>query len=235
MFCKNCGEELNNNQVVCVKCGMKVGNGTKYCLKCGAETEKKFNEDMYRYAEHVSVPPTAMDYYYVCPVCGMTEFQDEDFIKASAQTKSETAFCRNCGNEMNRNQYVCLACGVKAGDGNKFCQNCGKPINENAYVCVNCGVVVSDSSSAFTSKLGSKKHQPKKKLPKEDKTLMAIVAFLLGGIGIHNFMMGENKKGVLKIICLLTYIGAIITAISVIYDFIKILTDDYVIDPNAWF
>ena len=28
---------------------------------------------------------------------------------------------------------------------------------------------------------------------------MAIICFLLGGLGIHNFMMGENKKGIVKL------------------------------------
>ena len=40
--------------------------------------------------------------------------------------------------------------------------------------------------------------------------------------------MGENKKGIFKIIMSLLCIGYIF----VLIDFVKILTDKYVIDPN---
>ncbi|MBR7095257.1 MAG: zinc ribbon domain-containing protein [Clostridia bacterium] len=37
MYCKNCGEEVNENAAICVKCGFSVGVGTKYCAHCGKE------------------------------------------------------------------------------------------------------------------------------------------------------------------------------------------------------
>ena len=58
---------------------------------------------------------------------------------------------------------------------------------------------------------------------------MAVIAFFLGGIGIHNFMLGETKKGVVKIILSLCCgLGGILALI----DFIMILCDKYVVDPN---
>ena len=66
----------------------------------------------------------------------------------------------------------------------------------------------------------------------KDKTTMAIICFLLGGLGIHNFMMGENKKGIVKIVASLCFgIGYILAII----DFVKILTDSYVVDPEKLF
>lgn len=38
MFCKNCGNSMDPNAVVCVKCGVPVGKGANYCPNCGAET-----------------------------------------------------------------------------------------------------------------------------------------------------------------------------------------------------
>ena len=38
MFCRNCGNELNENAAICVKCGVAVGNGDSFCPNCGAET-----------------------------------------------------------------------------------------------------------------------------------------------------------------------------------------------------
>lgn len=35
MFCKNCGNPMDNNASVCVKCGCAVGNGNQFCGNCG--------------------------------------------------------------------------------------------------------------------------------------------------------------------------------------------------------
>ena len=124
-------------------------------------------------------------------------------------------FCKNCGEAMNDNQAICLKCGVKTGEGNKFCANCGKEVSPNAEVCVACGV--------------SLKKQAGGNLNGQDKIVMLLVCFFLGGLGIHNFMMGETKKGIVKIVasfCL--YLGWILALI----DFIKILTDKYEVDPE---
>lgn len=38
MFCRNCGNMMDNNAVICVKCGAAKGNGNSYCPNCGKET-----------------------------------------------------------------------------------------------------------------------------------------------------------------------------------------------------
>jgi len=38
MFCRNCGNEMDNAAAVCVKCGVAAGNGANYCHNCGAES-----------------------------------------------------------------------------------------------------------------------------------------------------------------------------------------------------
>ncbi len=128
-------------------------------------------------------------------------------------------FCKNCGQPMNDNQAICLKCGVKTGDGNAFCQNCGNPVAPNADVCLSCGVAVKNTANG--QYLGGK-----------DKITMALICFFLGGIGIHNFMMGETKKGIVKIVACLCF-G--ISGILALIDFIKILCDKYVVDPNGLF
>lgn len=125
-------------------------------------------------------------------------------------------YCRSCGEQMNDNQAICLKCGVKVGEGNAYCANCGSPVQPNAEFCLNCGV-------------GLKKTQ---KYGGQDKTVMAILCFFLGGIGIHNFIMGETKKGIVKIAATCCFgIGCILALI----DFVRILTDSYVVDPNKYF
>lgn len=134
-------------------------------------------------------------------------------------------FCRNCGNPMNDNQEICLNCGVKKGVGTGFCQNCGKPVTPDQQVCLNCGVKLINVNPNATFNFTDASPA----LNGQNKTTMAIICFFLGGLGIHNFMMGESKKGVFKIIMsCLCGIGGILALI----DFIKILTDKYVVDPT---
>lgn len=123
-------------------------------------------------------------------------------------------FCKNCGEQMNENQAICVKCGVKTGDGNKFCANCGKEIDPAAAYCMNCGVAIKNTSGDLAG---------------QDKIVMLLICFFLGGIGIHNFMMGETKKGVFKIIMSFCCgIGGILALI----DLIKIAMGKYVVDPT---
>ena len=125
-------------------------------------------------------------------------------------------FCKNCGQAMNDNQAICLQCGVKAGEGTTYCANCGQPVAANASICTNCGVATAPAKAG--------------NLAGKDKVTMALVCFFLGGLGIHNFMMGETKKGVLKIVLSLCVgLGGILALI----DFIKILMDKYEVNPDA--
>ena len=128
-------------------------------------------------------------------------------------------FCKNCGQQLNENQAICLNCGVNVGDGNKYCQNCGNELPENAAVCLKCGVATTKSTNKkVTGNLGG-----------QDKITLALICFFLGGLGIHNFMMGESKKGITRIVASLCCgLGGILALI----DFIKILTDKYTVDAD---
>ncbi len=39
MFCKNCGQEMDNNAIVCVHCGCAKNTGASFCPNCGAQTQ----------------------------------------------------------------------------------------------------------------------------------------------------------------------------------------------------
>ena len=129
-------------------------------------------------------------------------------------------FCRNCGGEMNDNQAICLKCGVKTGEGNAYCSNCGASVSPEAAVCLSCGVAIKKAAAAGGD------------LDGKDKIVIALVCFFLGGLGIHNFMMGETKKGIVKIVASFCfYLGGLLALI----DLIKILMDKYVVDPTKAF
>ncbi len=123
-------------------------------------------------------------------------------------------YCKNCGEQINENQAVCVKCGVKVGTGTSFCANCGANLPANAAVCTACGVATESKSNYLNG---------------QDKIVMIIVCLFLGGLGIHNFMMGESKKGIFKIVMsLLCGIGGILALI----DLVKICMGTYVVDPT---
>ncbi len=124
-------------------------------------------------------------------------------------------YCKQCGEPMNDNQAICLKCGVKTGEGQNYCANCGNQVNPGAEVCLSCGVAIKKGNGNY--------------LNGKDKVVMALVCFFLGGIGIHNFMLGETKKGIFRIVMsFLCGLGGIFALI----DFVKILMDTYVVDPT---
>lgn len=112
-------------------------------------------------------------------------------------------YCKNCGTMLNDNQAFCANCGVKAGGGGRFCQNCGGELMPGANVCEKCGAPVNNPETPPVTPPPANGQQngavSGEYLNGKDKTTMAIICFLLGGLGIHNFMMGENKKVLLKL------------------------------------
>lgn len=38
MFCRNCGNQIDDMAAVCVKCGVPTGTGVNFCHNCGAPT-----------------------------------------------------------------------------------------------------------------------------------------------------------------------------------------------------
>lgn len=117
---------------------------------------------------------------------------------------------------MADNQAICLSCGVKAGEGGSFCPNCGQPTAPNAEICLSCGVSIKKAAG----NLGG-----------QEKMTMALICFFLGAFGVHNFMMGESKKGIVKIVATCCCgIGSILALI----DFIRILMDKYEVDPEKY-
>ena len=114
-------------------------------------------------------------------------------------------FCKQCGEPINPNQAVCIKCGTKVGDGFNFCANCGGAVPPGAAVCLNCGFAIANHQAGD-------------------------LGLFLGGFGVHNFYLGETKKGILKILIAWTGISGILALI----DIIKIFTDKYEVNPDKW-
>lgn len=58
----------------------------------------------------------------------------------------------------------------------------------------------------------------------KSKTVAAMLAFFLGYIGLHNFYLGFTAKGIFQFILTITVLGAPVSAIWALMDFIMILT-----------
>lgn len=137
---------------------------------------------------------------------------------------------------LNDNQAFCANCGVKAGGGGRFCQNCGGELMPGANVCEKCGAPVNNPETPPVTPPPCKRSAERRRIrrisQRQRQDHNGNICFLLGGLGIHNFMMGENKKGIVKIVASLCFgIGYILAII----DFVKILTGSYVVDPEKLF
>jgi TM2 domain-containing membrane protein YozV len=83
-----------------------------------------------------------------------------------------------------------------------YCSACGKQIDSRAEICPKCGVRQTSSKGGNADK--------------KDKTMAALLALFLGGLGIHKFYLGDSKKGVLYLIFFWTFIPAILALIDAI-------------------
>ena len=81
-----------------------------------------------------------------------------------------------------------------------FCRGCGKEIHESALSCPHCGAIQKKVGAG-----GSK-----------SRVTAAVLAFLLGGFGIHKFYLGKIAAGVLYLLFCWTFIPAIIAFIEFI-------------------
>lgn len=100
-----------------------------------------------------------------------------------------------------------------------FCEKCGKEIANNAAFCENCGAAVKKEINWFEG---------------ENKIILFIIILIGGGYGLHNFVMGEVKKGIVKIAACFLFLG-IISLVLTSIDIVKLARGTYKIDPEAFF
>lgn len=94
----------------------------------------------------------------------------------------------------------------------KFCSECGSIIKLKAEICPKCGV----RQMASQIGIGFGQIAPNGK----SRIVAALLAFFLGGIGVHKFYLGQIGWGIVYILFCLTFIPAIIALIESILFFI---------------
>jgi RNA polymerase subunit RPABC4/transcription elongation factor Spt4 len=133
MFCKNCGNEVNQTAEFCTNCGSRPLSEKSFCQGCGTSVNE--NQE-------------------VCIQCGVNLKTQANNINASTDG-NDKAFCRNCGNEVNKNAEICVSCGSRPLNGKSFCQSCGTNTNENQEICIKCGVRLLNKSNTYNSSNGA--------------------------------------------------------------------------------
>lgn len=96
-----------------------------------------------------------------------------------------------------------------------ICKKCGKEIADDVEFCPECGakIICEDMFSGI------------------NKIILVLIAIQLGSFGIHNFVLGETKKGIVKIV-LTCFCG--IGFILALIDVVKIAKGTYKVDPEAF-
>ncbi len=119
-------------------------------------------------------------------------------------------YCKQCGQPINPGAAACMHCGFAVGTGNNYCANCGSQITPGQAVCINCGapLVAAVQQTAFNP------------ADQKSKLTAALLAFLLGSIGVHNFYLGFTGKAIgqiaLSFLCGIGYIWAIVDGIMIL-------------------
>ena len=142
-------------------------------------------------------------------------------------------YCSNCGEEIDPKAAVCVKCGVATGTAKKFCSNCGTSVNENQAICVKCGV-------ALKTKVGTSAGE-------KNRITAALLAFFLGGLGIHKFYLGKTGAAVTMLLvsilgAFLFFLGPLVMGTIAFVEFIIYLTktdeqfdEIYVKGNKSWF
>ena len=93
-------------------------------------------------------------------------------------------------------------------DDPKFCRDCGAAINAKAEICPACGLRQLPVPSMI--QLGSIAPNGRSKLA------ALLLAFFLGGFGIHKFYLGQIGWGLLYLLLCWTFIPAFVAMIEAI-------------------
>lgn len=80
----------------------------------------------------------------------------------------------------------------------QYCKSCGKEVHETARSCPNCGAVIKGSGA------------------EKSRIAAALLAFFLGGLGIHKFYLGKTGQGFLYLIFCWTFIPSLIAFVEFI-------------------
>ena len=94
------------------------------------------------------------------------------------------------------------------------CMNCGSDVQSDANFCPVCGKPVSAADNSAQNAAQQNPVHNASIIPDTEpksRLLAGVLGLLLGGLGIHNFYLGNTTRGVIQILvtCITCGIGAI--------------------------
>ncbi len=101
----------------------------------------------------------------------------------------------------------------------KFCTNCGQELEDNATFCFSCGKKIDETKNEDTKNEDSKKEGVSITTQKS-KIAAGLFGIFLGSLGIHNFYLGYNSKGLAQLLISVLSCG-ILSFVSAIWGFIE--------------
>jgi len=122
-------------------------------------------------------------------------------------------YCRNCGTDIG-NSAFCHKCGVPNGVGTLFCPTCGAAAQPDGTFCKMCGTEIGNSNAAKRYYSTGAAEQRRSKL------VAGLLGIFLGSLGIHNFYLGYNKKGIVQICITFLSLG-ILSPVSALWGLIE--------------
>ncbi len=97
----------------------------------------------------------------------------------------------------------------------KYCHNCGNELKNNSKICPKCGLKV--------NKKYTNVNNPDNQIEVKSRMLAGILAIFLGYVGIHNFYLGYNDKGLKQL--LIGLVGSLCCGIGLIVSWIWAIID----------
>ncbi|HKG61925.1 MAG TPA: TM2 domain-containing protein [Pyrinomonadaceae bacterium] len=112
----------------------------------------------------------------------------------------------------------------------RYCTKCGAPNNDQAQFCTNCQAILAPIAN-YQPPLQTVNNQGSlvnwESMGADKKIPAGICAILLGGFGVHKFIMGYTTEGIIQLVLGLCGIGWIIGLVEGIIYLTK-SDEDYV-------
>lgn len=98
-----------------------------------------------------------------------------------------------------------------------------EPVIKQAYQSPSVPTVIQPSTTKNSNNTTLNTNANQISSPQKSKVAAALLALFLGCYGIHDFYLGYKKNGIIKIVLTVTIIGAFVSFIWSLLDFIKII------------
>jgi TM2 domain-containing membrane protein YozV/RNA polymerase subunit RPABC4/transcription elongation factor Spt4 len=149
-----------------------------------------------------------------CPECKAVLLTEPEFVERAKPPAVRTTprpapapetrekspsekYCAECGAIIRARASICPECGVSQTDlrerEKKYCHECGEVIRAKAEICPKCGVRQTTADYLAPA-------DEDEETPSTNRVAAGILGILLGGLGIHKFILGYSTAGIIMLL-----------------------------------